>query len=124
VRLALDEHYAPAIAEALRDRGHDVVAVAERADLAGLDDRGLFRLLATERRALLTENWADFQRELQQADADGVDHYGVVFSSRRSLPRSAKTIGLFVRALDVFLRTRPAEDALLNSVHWLQAVEP
>jgi len=32
VRLLLDEHYSPAIALQLRERGYDVVAVTERRD--------------------------------------------------------------------------------------------
>jgi uncharacterized protein with PIN domain len=41
VKLLLDEHYSPAIARQLRILGHDVVAVAERADLVSLSDDGL-----------------------------------------------------------------------------------
>lgn len=45
--------------------------------------------------------------------------HGVVFTSRRKLPRSRDTIGLYVRTLDEFLREHPADDALLNSSRWL-----
>lgn len=116
MRLLLDEHYAKAIAEQLRERGHDVVAVAERPELTGLSDAELFRRASAERRAILTENWSDFQREIQEA---AFAHYGVVFTSRRQLPRGRKTIGLYVRILDDFLGRNPAEDALVGSYRWL-----
>lgn len=38
----LDEMFSPAIAAALRELGHDVVAVAERVDLRSMTDDGLF----------------------------------------------------------------------------------
>lgn len=69
--------------------------------------------------ATVTENWADFQREIRRAEADGLDHYGVLFTSARQMSRSRKAIGLFVRVLDDFLGRHPAEDALMNSYRWL-----
>lgn len=119
MRLVLDELYSKQIAEQLRERGHDVVSVTERPDLQGLLDTDLFALMAADRRAILTENWADFGRELEKAAAAGMTHYGVVFTSRQQLPRSRDTIGLYVRVLDDFLHRHPAEDALLNSYRWL-----
>jgi Domain of unknown function (DUF5615) len=119
LRLLLDELYPPLIAEQLRARGHDVVAVAERPDLAGRSDAELLSLMATERRVILTENWGDFQREMQRAAAEGSTHYGVVFTSRAQLPRGKNTIGLYVRVLDDFLNRHEAEDALLDSHRWL-----
>ena len=41
MRLLLDEHYSREIAERLRERGHDVIAVKEDAALEGLDDEPL-----------------------------------------------------------------------------------
>lgn len=119
MRLVLDELYSKQIAEQLRERGHDAVSVTERPDLHGLLDTDLFALMAAERRALLTENWADFGRELEKAAAAGMTHHGVVFTSRQQLPRSRDAIGLYVRVLDDFLERHPAEDALLNSYRWL-----
>ena len=119
MRLLLDEHYAKVIAEQLRERDHDVICVTERADLIGLKDAQLFPLMPVDRRAIVTENWPDYQREMQKAAGSGMTHYGVLFTSRKQLPRSKNTIGLFVRLLDDFLSRHPAEDALLNSYRWL-----
>jgi hypothetical protein len=119
LRLLLDEHYSPRIAEQLRARGHDVVAVKEREDLIGRSDRELFDAMATEGRAIVTENWADFRRLLDEAAASRTSHWGVVFTSRARLPRSEGTIGLFVRVLDEFLSHRPADVALSGTYCWL-----
>ncbi len=119
MRLLLDELYSKQIAEQLRARGHDVVSVNERNDLEGLLDEQLFPLMPTEQRAILTENWGDYNRLIQQAAAQGTTHYGVVFSSRQQLPRSRETIGLYVRVLGDFLTRHPADDALLNSSRWI-----
>jgi hypothetical protein len=119
VRLLLDEHYAKQIAAQLRDRGHDVVSAKERPELEGMPDEALFEAMAAERRAIVTENWADFDRLLRAAAQTGRTHFGVVFTSRRRLPRSRDTIGLYVRVLDELLREHPAEDALLDGSRWL-----
>ena len=119
MRLLLDEHYSLVIAEQLRSRGHDVVAVTERPELVGLKDVELFQLMPVERRAIVTENWGDFQHELRSAAAAGMTHYGALFTSRKQLPRGKRTIGLYVRVLDDFLARHPAEDALLNDYRWL-----
>jgi len=86
VRLLLDEHYSPQIAEELRNRGHEVAAVAERTDLAAIADRELLARATSERRALLTESAADSMPIVQELAASGDMHLGVVFSSPRSLP--------------------------------------
>lgn len=118
MKLLLDELYAKQIAEHLRESGHDVVSVKERPDLEGLLDGEPFPLPA-EQRAILTENWGDFSRLMKQAAGAGTMHYGVVFTSRRQLPRSRHTIGLYVRVVDDFLQRHPAVDAILNSYRWL-----
>jgi NADPH-dependent 2,4-dienoyl-CoA reductase/sulfur reductase-like enzyme len=119
LRLLLDEHYSPLIAEQLRERGHEVVAIVERPDLTGRSDGELLSLMAAERRAILTENWSDFQRELQSAAAEDRTHYGIVFTSRRQLPRGKGTIGLYADVLDDFLGRHEADDGLLDSYRWL-----
>ena len=113
MKLLLDEHYSSVIAEKLRARGHDVVAVSERDDLIGLPDENLLAQAFEEKRALLTENVVDFSRIAAE------EHYGIIFTSSRSLPRTRKTIGLYVRLLDRFLTARPRADALKSQTEWL-----
>jgi len=115
LKLLLDEHYSSRIAEQLRARGHDVVAATERIEFSGLPDHALFQAAQAEQRALLTENWAHFQRGLT-----GEAHYGVIFTAERHLPRGRGTIGLYVRILDDFLTRHPAEDALRDQWMWLK----
>jgi hypothetical protein len=119
VRLLLDEHYSPTIAETLRGQGHDVVSVNERSDLRGVGDRELWRRAAAEGRALVTENAGDFMPLVREAAASGGRHFGVVFTSPRSMPRAAATIGLYVERLDRLLHDRAADDALADQVYWL-----
>jgi hypothetical protein len=118
VKLLLDELYSQEIAEQLRVRGHDVTAVAERVDLRGLPDEQLFNYAAADRRALVTENWRHFSALVTQAAHEGANHYGVVFTSGRQMPRGRGTIGLFVGIFDEFLRANPNADALANGVRW------
>ena len=119
MRLLLDEHYSPKIAAELRKRSHDVVSAKERDDLRGLGDRELWACASAEGRALMTENVADFMPLVREAAAAGDRHFGVVFTSPRSLPRGPRTISLYIKRLHSFLRERPADDALANQVWWL-----
>ncbi len=121
MRLLLDEHYSTRIAEELRSRGHDVVSAKERDDLRGLSDRELWGSAVGEVRALLTENVQDFMPLVREGAARGDRHQGVVFTSPRSMPRSVRTIGLYVERLDALLREHPADDALADQVRWLAA---
>jgi len=123
VRLLLDEHYSPKIADELRKRGHDVVSVKERDDLQGLADLQLWNSAVTEGRALLTENVAHFVSLVRETAAQGDRHLGVVFTSPRSMPRGVRTIGLYVDVLDAFVRGHPGEEALLDRVAWLGPAE-
>jgi Domain of unknown function (DUF5615) len=119
VKLLLDEHYSPEIARQLRIQGHDVVAVAERADLVGLGDDELLRRMAQERRAIMTNNVKDFMPLASRAAVAADDHYGLLFTSDRSMPRGSDTIGRFVDALDGFLQRHEGEDGYRNQVQWL-----
>lgn len=119
MKLALDEMYSPEIAGALRGEGHDAECVKERPELQGLPDEELLAIMTAERRALLTENVADFVPIARRLAASGESHYGLVFSSHASMPRSKGTIGLFVNVLGVLLQRFPAEDALLDRQEWI-----
>ena len=120
MRLLLDEHYPPRIAVELRRRGHDVVAAPERPELRGLGDVALFALMASEGRAILTEDAADFLPIVRAAAVRGTDHSGLVLTSPRQFPRTSRAMGRLVAALDAFLTAHPAEDALREQSWWLE----
>lgn len=121
MRLLLDEHYSPKIAQELRRRGHDVESVKERDDLRGLGDVELWNRSRAEGKALMTENVADFMPFVREAAAAGEAHPGIVFTSSHSLPRAASSLGLYTDLLDSFLRERPRHEALADQVFWLSA---
>ncbi len=112
MRLLLDEHFSPTVAAQLRRRRHDVIAARADANLHGLTDAALLAHATAERRALVTENVADFVELHRAAVVSGHRHYGIVFTSGRRYPRTTRAIGRLVRALDAFLDENRAEDAL------------
>ena len=118
MRLALDNHYSPAIAVRLREAGHDVVAAVERG-WEREDDERILAICAEEARALMTNDVADLTAISRRWAADGRTHSGLIFTSDASVPRGRATIGRFVGTLDALLTLHPGEDALKDRVHWL-----
>lgn len=115
--LVLDEMFSPAIADALRDRGHDVVAVAGRADLRSMTDDHLFAWSAASHRWLLTENVKDFRPIMLRALQAGGTTTGLLFTSSRAFPRSRKNPGPLIHALHAWLLAGPPAPPL--SEDWL-----
>lgn len=111
--------YSPRIAEQLRRQGHDVVSAGERADLAGATDAELVTAMTVERRAIVTNNVADFVVLFNRVLAAGEEHPGLVLTSDRSLPRTLGGIGAILRALDGLLREHAGDAALRNEVRRL-----
>jgi hypothetical protein len=120
VRLLLDEHFSPEVARQLRKGGHDVVAARERTDLHGVADADLLALATTERRAVVTENVADFVELHRTSVITRRRHYGIVFTSPRQFPRTRRAIGRMVRALAALLSTRPSDHELADQTWWLE----
>jgi predicted nuclease of predicted toxin-antitoxin system len=114
VRLLLDEMFSPSIARELRRRGHDVVAVKERADLIGASDRELARRMSAESRAIVTSDVDDFGELATRFAASGEVHYGMLFTSDRTLPRTRAGIPAIVELLDALLDEHRADDAYRN----------
>ncbi len=116
MKLLLDEMWPPAIAAALRERGHDVVAVAERSDLRGKPDEVIFAEALADARAIVTENVVDYRPLASAAIRVGRASPTLIFTSNRTYPRaSRRTAGRLVTALDSLLSAgRPPE-----AEHWL-----
>ena len=120
MRLLLDEHYPPAVAKQLRDRGHDVVAVVERAELRELADALVLELAAPDRRCVVSENAVHFVRLFRDAWREGQEHYGIVIATRRRFSRRHDRMGALLLALDALLRAHPGEDDLANRIVWIE----
>ena len=113
MRAALDRTYPSSLARRLRDLRHDVVALAERPDLLGLDDAAVAAALADEERALVTQNAADWI-PLQEALP------GLVLVNRHRYPRTPLSADKLVLALDAALSGLGGDDRLPEGRRWLE----
>lgn len=113
MKLLLDEHISPEIAQRLRDRGHDVIAVSERPELIARSDRAHFATMRDQRRAIVTQDLGDFRPLLESAASAGESTYGLIcVPSNIRLRR--ETIGRLVDALDRLLRENPGDEAVVE----------
>ncbi len=118
MRLLLDEHLSPVVAEQLRARGHDVITAAE-AGVNGVDDAQALSWAVAARRAVVTNNVRDFRILHAGYLTGGRSHYGIVLvpTSRYRLDR--EHLGPLISALDELLCARRADDALCDTEHFL-----
>lgn len=112
--------YSPEIARQLQARGHEIQSIqGDRPEPMALDDERIVEQMSVERRGVVTNNVKHFMPAHSARIAAGKTHYGLVFSSDKSMPRSQAAIGLWVKTLDRFLNDHPAEDALKDRVQFL-----
>jgi hypothetical protein len=103
----------------LRERGHDVLAVAGHPDWAALSDPEGMALARTERRAIAANNLRD-HRPLH-ADAitpGGPGYFGMVFMPG-SYRRTKADTGRIISALEAKLAEYPGDKDLANGECWL-----
>lgn len=81
----LDEMYPPMLADALHDKGHDVLAIAASAELVGSDDATVLDVATGDGRCLVTENVRDFAMLVRHTS-----HAGVLFVHARRAADSAR----------------------------------
>jgi hypothetical protein len=110
--------YSPDVAAELRRRGHDAIHVSELG-LAGRSDADVLAAAAAEGRAFVTNNIGDYIVLFKRLVDEGNDHFGILLTSDRSLPRNRRAIGLYVRVLDELMRANPSDDAFRNQLRWL-----
>ncbi len=118
MKLLLDEHFSRRVAEELRGRGHDVIAVTEDDELRGLPDADLFAHARSTGYAIVTQDYADFVALVRAAAIDDVEHFGVLFVPKR-LWSSLQDLDGLVDALERFLGDHGGADALSSGVVWL-----
>jgi len=118
LRLLLDEHLSPAIADQLRARGHDVVTVVA-AGLASMTDERVLAWAVREQRAVVTSNIRDFRPLHADSLKTRSPHYGIVLVSTGKYSLRRDNAGPLVAALDKLLVQSPATDALQDVEHFL-----
>lgn len=119
LKLLLDEMHSFGVAEQLRDRGFDVVAVKERPDLIGMPDEDLLAAAAGEHRALVTDNVKDFAAIARRWAAAGRMHGGLVFTHPQRFPRSAGShVRVLANALERFIADETRSLSLVRSFVW------
>jgi predicted nuclease of predicted toxin-antitoxin system len=117
VKLLLDEMWSPVIAEQLRHRGFDVVAVVERDDLRTKHDDFLFDFSQSESRIIVTDNTDDYCAIAADARDSGRDFIGMILTTDRRFSRHhPRIIGNMVTALSALLDEDPD---LTNREYWL-----
>jgi len=122
VRLLLDEMISATVAEHLRARGHDVVAVQDpdRTHLRGIDDCVLLDHAATQRRAVVTDNIPDFVRCHQRRVDRNEPHHGLLLFANDTFPRHRHDafVGQLLAALQEQLHRHP-DDNDSSWIRWL-----
>ena len=107
MRLLLDEMPTPAIAIALRKRGIDIIAVADKPLLHASSDANLLDHAATGR-GVVTENKGDFSVLATQWESAGRRHSGLIYTSPKRFNRASPAYpGNAIAALATFVDDPP-----------------
>jgi hypothetical protein len=119
VKLLLDEMFSKAVAEGLRRRGVDAVAIQEIPALRGLPDHQVFVAAQLDKRVVVSENIADFVALETAWRAEQVSaHHGLVLVAPGSFPRHRRgAVGRLVLALEAFSSSGVWEE---GSIAWLR----
>jgi predicted nuclease of predicted toxin-antitoxin system len=116
VKAILDEQLSLQIALLLRKAGYDVIAVAERDDLAGSTDNVIVEVASSEERAVITNNVKDFRPLVAGRLAQGRTHPGLILlPSKRT--RTRASVAAMARATEQVLHDHP--DGLSGSERWI-----
>ena len=122
MRLLLDEMIAATVAEQLRDRGHDVVAVQDASlqHLRGIDDCRLLDHATAGRRAVVTDNVPDVFTCHQQRLERQQPHFGLLLFTNDTFPRHRHDafVGHMVTGLSDVLAAHPGDDDS-SWIRWL-----
>jgi hypothetical protein len=110
--LLLDEMFGPALAEALRHDGFDVLSVAGHPVLAAAPDVQVATWAARNDRRVVTENVRDFVPLL----ATVAPPVRLLLTSSRRFPRSRRTPGPLLEALRGWLTA----DVERSAMEWLR----
>ncbi len=126
MRLLLDEMWTPTIARELRKRNFDVIAINEPVHAgryAGISDDLVFAHAQDDRRAIVTDNIADFELARLEWESRGQIPHGLLYALNPPFNRhrGERVIGQMVNALAHFLSSQDAAQEPFIRVHYLRA---
>src|SRR5215470_18015942 len=102
-QLLLDEMFSGVIAEQLRAKGHDALAVVADPALAGLADDQILAHATATRRAVVTANIKDFILLDARYRAASQAHAGLILVSAKTFPQDRTFTGAIISALSALL---------------------
>lgn len=104
------------MAEALRARGLDAIAIDERPEARGLTDDGVLELAARDGRVVVSLNCTDFLELDRRAHAAGASHNGMILVNTRRFRRRAAGSKEF---LDALAALATGDRSLNGHITWL-----
>ena len=110
LKIYLNENLSWKIAKVLREYGYDVISSSE-VGMNAEDDEVQFDFAASDKRAVLTNNFGDFVRLYQEYASSGKDHYGIIFTTKC-------TLAAMIKRLRRLLENLTAEQ-MKNQIRWL-----
>ena len=116
MKVLLDEHLSPLIAQALRERGFDAAGVSERDDIIPASDEVVMALALTEDRAVVTNNIKDFRPLAAERLASGKGHAGLILLPARRT-RTRQATGYIVDAVAAIMTAHP--HGTPDQEHWI-----
>lgn len=99
----LDEMFSGIIAEQLRAKGHNVLAVVADPALVGLADDQILAHASAAKRALVTANIKDFIPLDARYRAASQTHAGLILVSARTFPQDRTFTAAIISALSALL---------------------
>ncbi|MGH8874183.1 MAG: DUF5615 family PIN-like protein [Acidimicrobiia bacterium] len=119
--MLLDEMIGAVVAEQLRRRGHNVVAVQNSEQS---HRRGILAHAHDERRAVVTDDVPDFFRCHQRRIQAGLSHHGLLFFTNETFPRHRHDlfVSQVIAALERALKASPGDDGS-GWIRWLTALD-
>jgi predicted nuclease of predicted toxin-antitoxin system len=117
VKLLLDEMISPCVARQLCEKGDDVQAIKhDRPELASHADGEIVRRMAAEQRAIVTNDFTDFQIIHDRTLAAGDQHAGMIFTFDDAMPRNKASIPQWVDDLAALLDDHRDGESLRNRI--------
>lgn len=118
MKFLLDEQISGKVAERLRKRACDVIAVSAEAALRGLSDPDVFEVAQAQGRPVVTYNRADFEAINLEYAEQGREHHGLIIVHPVRFPGRD-----FARLTGALQGLADGDPLAKSSVVWLQEPE-